>query len=80
MNQQIITDHAEAADFYVGNNHWDKSHEEQQRLFLAKIAEYIVDDCIRLIQLITARDPQNSVQYKQSVGHVHKIKQYFGVE
>ena len=80
MKEKIITDHAEAADFYVGNNHYDKSYEEQQRLFVTQFAEYIIQDCIRLIQISTARDPRNTVQYKQSVGHIHKIREYFGVE
>jgi succinylglutamate desuccinylase len=46
---------------------------------LQKFAELIVQECILLIQLSTARDPQNTVQYKQSVGHIHKIRDHFGI-
>jgi hypothetical protein len=45
MNQQLITNHAEHCDFYVGNEHWDKSYEEQQRLWVEKFAELIVKEC-----------------------------------
>ena len=45
-----------------------------------KFAESIVQECIVQIQLSTARDPQNSVQYKQSVGHIHRIREHFGVK
>jgi hypothetical protein len=47
MNQQLITDHAEHCDFYVGNEHWDKSYEEQQRLWVEKFAELIVRECVK---------------------------------
>ena len=52
----------------------------ERELAIEKFAELIVDDCIRLIQISTARDPQDTIQYKQSVGHIHKIREYFGVE
>jgi hypothetical protein len=45
-----------------------------------KFAELIVQECIVQIQLTTARDPQTSAQYKQSVGHIHRIRKHFGVE
>jgi hypothetical protein len=45
-----------------------------------KFAELIVEECIVQIQLTTARDPQTSVQYRQSVGHIHRIRQHFGIE
>jgi hypothetical protein len=44
MNERI-QDLAEHCDFYVGNEHYDKSHEEQQRLFMEKFAELIVQEC-----------------------------------
>jgi hypothetical protein len=79
MNSQLINDHAEHCDFYIGNEHYDKSYEEQQRLWAEKFAEYIVQECITMIQLSTTRDPQDTVQYKQSVGHIHKIRDHFGI-
>jgi hypothetical protein len=45
MNERI-RDIAEHCDFYVGNEHYDKSHEEQQRLFMEKFAELIIRECI----------------------------------
>ena len=44
MNERI-QDLAEHCDFYVGNEHYDKPHEEQQRLFMEKFAELIVQEC-----------------------------------
>ena len=45
MNERI-QELAEHCDFYVGNEHHDKSHEEQQRLWVEKFAELIVQECI----------------------------------
>jgi hypothetical protein len=45
MNERI-RDIAEHCDFYVGNEHYDKSHEEKQRLFMEKFAELIIRECI----------------------------------
>ena len=44
MNERI-QDLAEHCDFYVGNEHYDKSHEEQQRLFMEKFDGLIVQEC-----------------------------------
>jgi hypothetical protein len=44
MNERI-RDIAEHCDFYVGNEHYDKSHEEKQRLFMERFAELIVREC-----------------------------------
>jgi hypothetical protein len=44
-----------------------------------KFAQYIVQECIVQIQLSTARDPRDTAQYKQSVGHIHKIRDHFGI-
>ncbi len=43
MNERI-RELAEHCDFYVGNEHHDKSHEEQQRLWVEKFAELIRED------------------------------------
>ena len=47
---------------------------------LKKFAELIVRECIQQIQLSTARDPRDTAQYKQSVGHIRKIRKHFGIE
>ena len=45
-----------------------------------RLIEFVVQECIEQIQLSTARDPQTSIQYLQSVGHIHRIRQHFGIE
>jgi hypothetical protein len=52
MNEQRITDHAEHCDFYVGNEHYDKSYEEQQRLWTLKFAELIIEECARICDVV----------------------------
>lgn len=47
---------------------------------LQNFVQSIVKECIVQIQLTTARDPQHTPQYKQSVGHIHRIRQHFGIE
>ena len=47
---------------------------------LQDFVQLIVKECIVQIQLSTARDPQYTAQYKQSVGHIHKIRQHFGIK
>jgi uncharacterized protein YutE (UPF0331/DUF86 family) len=45
MNEKI-NQIAEHCDFYVGNEHYDKSYEEKQRLFIEKFAKLIIQECI----------------------------------
>lgn len=40
-----INDIAEQCDFYVGNEHHDKSHEEKQRIWLKTFTDYIITEC-----------------------------------
>lgn len=56
-----------------GRGHWDCKE-------FHDFSELLVKECIKQIQLSTARDPRDTAQYKQSVGHIHKIRQHFGVE
>jgi ADP-glucose pyrophosphorylase len=82
MNDQIITDHAEAADFYVGNNYYNESYEEQQRLFVTRLAELIIQDCIQLA------DDEASRFYnmdEDELGSImenfrEKLKEHFGLQ
>ena len=50
MNERIQAI-AEHCDFYVGNEHYDKSYEEKQRLFMEKFAELIVRECMRMCEV-----------------------------
>ena len=72
MNERI-RDIAEHCDFYVGNEHYDKSHEERQRLFLEKFAELIVQEC--LMKAIGAKIRGESIDTL-----IQNIKEDFGVE
>jgi hypothetical protein len=74
MNQQLITDHAEHCDFYVGNEHWDKSYEEQQRLWVEKFAELIVRECCSIVNDRTQHNNQHDCPT------VLDIKEHFGGE
>ena len=71
MMNEHIRELAEHCDFYVGNEHHDKSHEEQQRLWAEKFAELIVQECANI-----ADEPTS--QPFDSYGK--KIKEHFGVE
>ena len=73
MNERI-KELAEHCDFYVGNEHYDKSHEEQQRLFMEKFAELIVRECSRIADG-WVNNEDNGKNYPSD-----KIKQHFGVE
>lgn len=77
MNERI-KEFARQAGFKVN---WQ--HEDVQTIKMAQykeFAELIINECIVQIQLTTARDPQTSAQYQQSVGHIHRIRKHFGVE
>ena len=90
MNQ-VVRDHAEHCDSYVGNVHYDKSYEEQQRLWLEKFAELIVEECLVTIEQykntgITKQIADEGVySYEQGciagmTQAVLVIKEHFGVE
>ena len=70
MNERI-KELAEHCDFYVGNEHYDKPHEEQQRLFMEKFAELIVQECAGRVDWILAEGGKTQGDL---------IKQHFGVE
>ena len=55
-------------------------YDRNQSFDIPKFAELIVKECIQQIQLSTARDPRDTAQYKQSVGHIRKIRKHFGIE
>lgn len=56
MNSKLINDLAEHADFYVGNEHYDKSYEDRQRIFLEKFAELVILECAEIARLNTRVD------------------------
>ena len=75
MNERI-RELAEQAGYLpdgFGIGHWDMPE-------CKKLAELIVKECIEQIQLTTARDSQHTPQYQQSIGHIHRIRQHFGIK
>ena len=48
MNERI-RNLAEHCDFYVGNEHYNESNEEKQRLWSEKFAELIVFECVKAV-------------------------------
>ena len=74
MNEQLITDTAEHCDFYVGNEHYDKSYEEQQRLWVHKFAELIVRECMNICRECI-KDGYDEAEEPRG-----RIKDRFGVE
>jgi len=81
VNHRIL-ELAEHCDFYVGNEHSDASHEEQQRLFLEKFAQLIVQECIGIVE----NYPSWYGDYRDQIenafrGHLlAKMKYHFGIE
>jgi hypothetical protein len=81
MNK-IVNDLAEHADFYVGNEHYDKSHEERQRIFMEKFAELLVRECIDIAKNWEDElENANLIEESNAVGIVaYRITRQFGVE
>ena len=83
MNEQIrelAKDHLRHEMYAAYGEIVEGDYYEFDEQELEKFAESIVQECIVQIQLTTARDPQCTAQYKQSVGHIHRIRQHFGIE
>ena len=77
MNERI-RELAEHCDFYVGNEHYNESHEEKQRLWVEKFAELIVRECIDI-----ASQEDFDVMMKEGYPcsqTAKKIKEHFGIE
>jgi hypothetical protein len=73
MNERI-RQLAEHCDFYVGNEHYNESHEEKQRLWVEKFGELIVRECAK-----AADEGLAQVTMKVEWPSYH-IKKHFGVE
>ena len=80
MNEQI-RDIAEHCDFYVGNEHYEKSYEEKQRIWVERFAELIVRECVALCKSMDETDTRYRYDYRRGVlDCVDTIKEHFGVE
>ena len=81
MNEQI-RDFAEHCDFYVGNEHSEKSHEEKQRIWVEKFAELIVRECMRMCEVTEMSFVTHDCDIEASGAITVKqfIAEHFGVE
>ena len=83
MNERI-RDLAEHCDFYVGNEHSEKSHEENQRIWVEKFAELIIEECYQHCkdQLMDKKLAEEAgLDYNDGVMDCAiGLKQHFGVE
>ena len=75
MNKRI-GDLAEHCDFYVGNEHSEKSHEEKQRIWVEKFAELIIQECMDI-----ANKNRSAMEIdRQTNLTADAIRKHFGVE
>ena len=79
MNEQI-RELAEHCDFYVGNEHHDKSHEEQQRLWVEKFAQLIAQECANICMEMYAKCAGLPGDGALAKDCAYWIKKDFGVE
>ena len=79
MNK-LVQDLAEHCDFYVGNEHYDKSYEEKQRLFMEKFAELIVFECVKAVMDGTKEGDHYAQRIEQHFDNGTDGVLHFGVE
>ena len=81
MNERI-RNLAEHCDFYVGNEHYNESHEEKQRLWVEKFAELIVRECMRMCEVTEMSFVTHDcdVEASGAITVKHFIAEHFGVE
>ena len=74
MNNRIreLAEQAGYQKDLFGVGHWDMPE-------CKRFAELLIRECIEQIQLSTARDPKYTAQYKQSIVHIRKIREHFGI-
>ena len=79
MNK-LIRELAEHCDFYVGNEHSDKSHEEKQWLWAEKFTEMIVLECENVAKNPKWYSESPSNGWRNPIRHVcNEMKEHFGV-
>ena len=75
MNERI-KELAEHCDFYVGNEHYNESHQEKQRIWTEKFAELIVKECLDMCLTKVGNGDYN----RGRMDCHDNIKEHFGVE
>lgn len=79
MNPKI-KDIAEHCDFYVGNEHYDKSYEEKQVLWLEKFSEMIVAECCAQVERQYKYATKQTSTWSMSQDVQDMLKKHFEVE
>ena len=79
MNK-LVQDLAEHCDFYVGNEHYDKSYEEKQQFFMEKFAELIVFECVKAVMDGTKEGDHYAQRIEQHFDNGTDGVLHFGVE
>ena len=79
MNERI-RELAEHCDFYVGNEHYEESYEEKQRLWTEKFAELILQECMDRSTWVGKMNttPIEPIHTAHAINK--RIRQHFGVE
>lgn len=82
MNQILIEGLATHADFYVGNEHSDKSYQERDRLWVEMYTKLVIQECITITKNWEDElENSNSLSESNAVGIVaYRIARQFGVE
>ena len=82
----LIRNIAEHCDFYVGNEHYNESHEEKQRLWVEKFGELIVRECANRLretdyELMFTEDGMCDPSISDAmIVAASDIEEHFGVE
>ena len=86
LGQARIRDLAEHCDFYVGNEHYNESHEENQRLWTEKFAELIIQEAISYMNYRTKDwDAELQWVFNDGSGYMNVdldslLKEHFGLQ
>lgn len=77
---ELIQAIAEDCDFYVGNEHYDKTPEEKQRLWVQRYTEVVVRQCLYTIAGGVTRDGRHTEKFQRSAKHIQDVRNRFGLE
>lgn len=76
MNSKLINELVEFSDFHVGNEHYNKSHKEQQRIFMEFFAELIISECAAQCWTVSELESRGFVVSECT----KRMRKHFGVE
>lgn len=76
MKPELIEVFATHADFYVGNEHYDKTPEERELLWFEKYTELVVQECMALCLTSVGNGDYN----RGRMDCHDNMREHFGVE